>query len=387
MDVVGRDRIDRGLSVSSSRNWAFAFTPLIVLVIALLIALPSLLSLLLCAILVVACIETVVQRRRSVVRDMNSALQAVCHKEGGIEKVALAFSRGGPLRSPSYEYARRMMLGENPVDAAVASRIPLQLGTAVAMESPRGIDPPPSRVAEDTDFLDRDTSSMPVYAQLIYLVGTAAVACLVLSFVGVMVVPTFEQMWYEFGVDMQYEWLLSRTPSVLILAFVVFTVLIAIPILNSGRIFGLQLRWLPVLPAVARRKAEMLRGFADAVDSGWPLGRALAVGHTIALRYDQRRRLEVAMQMIEQGQPTHAALVRGGWISAQQEQWFDGASPRRTADLMRVIADQCMRDAATNVQWLMSIFFPAVVIMIGMATLAYAFGFFAALMGLFVGLS
>jgi hypothetical protein len=54
---------------------------------------------------------------------------------------------------------------------------------------------------------------------------------------------------------------------------------------------------------------------------------------------------------------------------------------------MRVIADQCMRDAALNLQWLMSIFFPAVVIMIGIATLAYAYGFFATLMGLFVGLS
>ena len=373
--------------MSSSRLRAYALVPLIVLVIALLIAVPSLLSLLLCAILVVACIEMLVQRRRTVVRDMNSALQAVCHKEGGIEKVALAFSRGGPLRGPSYEYARRMMSGENPVDAAVASRIPLQLGTAVAMESPRNVDTLLSRVTADDDYLDRDTASMPVYAQLIYLVGTAVVACLVLSFVGVMVVPTFEQMWYEFGVDMRYEWLLSRTPSVLILAFVVFTVVIAVPILSSGRIFGLQLPWLPVLPSAARRKAEMLRGFADAVDSGWPIGRALAVGHTISLRYHQRRRLEVAMQMIEQGQPTHSALVGGGWITAQQEQWFDGASPRRTADLMRVIADQCIRDAAANVQWLMSIFFPAVVIMIGMATLAYAFGFFAALMGLFVGLS
>jgi hypothetical protein len=384
MDVVGCGGIDRRLSVSSLRNWGFAFAPLIVLVIALLIVLPSLLSLLLCAILVVACIETVVQQRRSVVRDMNSAFQAVCHKEGGIEKVALAFSRGGPLRGPSYEYARRLMSGENPVDAAVASRIPLQLGTAVAMESPRGVDTTLSRIAAETDFLDRDTALMPVYAQLIYLVGTAAVACLVLSFVGVFVIPTFEHLWSEFGVDVRYEWLLSRTPSALILAFVVFTVLVAVPILNSGRIFGLQLRWLPLLPSAARSKAEMLRGFADAVDSGWPLGRAMAVGHTITLRYDRRRRLEVAMQMIEQGQPAHAALVRGGWITAQQQQWFVGASPRRTADLMRVIADQCVRDAATNLQWLMSLFFPAVVIMIGMATLAYAFGFFAALMGLFV---
>ena len=152
--------------MSSLRNWLFVFVPLVVLILALLIVLPSLLSLLLSLIKVLACIETIVQRRRMVVRDINSALHAVCHKEGGIEKVAVAFSRAGPLRGASYEYARRLIAGENPVDAAAASRIPLQLGTAVAMESPGVVDATVSRIAAESDFLDRDTAMLPVYAQL-----------------------------------------------------------------------------------------------------------------------------------------------------------------------------------------------------------------------------
>ena len=382
--MVGRGRLDRDASLNYSRKWLMVVVAMIALVIALLFVLPSLISLLLGLILIVASIETAMQRRRIIVRDMNSALRAVCHKEGAIEKVAVAFSRGGPLSGPSYEYARRLMSGENPVDAAVASHVPLQLGTAVAMESPsQNV----AVAAAETGLLDRDTASMPVYAQLIYLVGTATVACLVLSFVALAVVPMFEVMMEEFGLDMTHGWLMNQTPSFFVVVFLAVTVLIVVPILYKGSLFGARLSWIPTLPAVALRRAEMLRGIADAVDSGWPIGRALAVGHTIALRRGQRQRLEVAMQMIEQGLPSHTALMRGGWITTQQERWFVDASPRRTADLMRTIADQSVRDAATNLQWLMSIFFPAVVIMIGIVTLAYAFGFFATLMGLIVGLS
>lgn len=100
--------------------WTFA---LIFLFFGFLLLLPSLFGALLAILLVFAVIDYSSRRYRNAVQTFNASMRAVCHHEGAINKVALAFSKSGPLSGPCYEYARRLMMGENPVDAAAMSTL------------------------------------------------------------------------------------------------------------------------------------------------------------------------------------------------------------------------------------------------------------------------
>lgn len=365
-------------------------TTLLVLagIVALLISLPSLIGLLMVIVLIAVLLEVGRQRRRSYESDLNSALRAAARHRGAVEKVAMAFSRSGPLRGQCYEYSRRMLAGEDPVEAAAPSRIPLELATAVALESNRPDQTPASQAAEiETDLVDRDPGGMPVQAQMIYLTLTALATVLVLAFISAMVLPTLDKISTEFGIRQPYRNWLGSGPALLVLALVATITLIVFPILNrADRLHSSG--FVPLLPPVARRKVNLLLGLADAIEAGWPLGRGLAIAHTISLSRRERARLETAMQVIERGESAEAGLRRGGWISAAEEQWLaGGASPARMARWLRVIADQNLRDAAANLQLLVSITFPVMVILIGVAVLIYAYGFLGNLMELVRALS
>lgn len=368
--------------------WIFA---LIFLFFGFLLLLPSLFGALLAVLLVFAVIDYSSRRYRNAVKTFNASLRAVCHHEGAIGKVALAFSKSGPLSGPCYEYARRLMMGEDPVDAAAMARVPLQLGTAVALQSPGRIEPDP--VVEQTrEFRQLDVADpnmMPAYGQFLYLTMTALVTCSVLLFMNVFVAPTLEVMHQEFfSTELPNRWMMQPGPAFWILSLLAFVIIIIVPLLNRGHLFGLRLpRWLPMLPRPAQQKADTLNGLADAVDAGWPMGRALAVGHTISTRSLERRTLERSMILIERGQEPAAAMQRAGLIEADEAGWLTGASPQRTAELLRSIADQTQRDAQSNLRWLMAIFFPTLVLLIGLSVAAYAYGFFGTLTELINGLA
>ncbi len=368
--------------------WMLTTIGLTVLAGAFVFVMPSLIGLLIGAILVLTMIDISSRRRQVAVRTFNSAVRAVCRHEGAVSKLAVAYSRGGPLAGPCYEYARRLMMGEHPVDAAAIARVPLQLSTAVALESPAGEDADGSYEPPEYETTIRDSSSMPAYAQLMYLTMTACVTGLVLTFISLFIVPSFEQMFDEFGLDLQYEMLLDGTPVILSLAMMAVLTLAFVALINSGRLLGpRRFGLLPMMPGMSQRKAETLHGLADAVDAGWPIGRALAVGHTIALRKDQRQALELAMQLIERGMSPAEAIHQAGFVSAVEASWLADAGPQRTGELLRVIADQNVRDARSNLRWMMSIFFPLVILLLGSAVMAFSYGFFGTLMELISGLS
>ena len=368
--------------------WTFA---LIFLLFGFLLLLPSLFGALLAILLVFAVIDYSSRRYRNAVQTFNASLRAVCHHEGAISKVALAFSKSGPLSGPCYEYARRLMMGENPVDAAAMSRVPLQLGTAVALQSPVRIEPDPL-VEQTKEFrkLDvADPNMMPAYGQFLYLTVTALVTCSVLVFMGTFVAPTLEQMHEEFfGSAMPNRWMMRAGPAFWILSLLAFVIIVIVPLLNRGHFLGLRLpRWVPMLPRPAQQKADTLSGLADAIDAGWPMGRALAVGHTISTKSMERKSLETSMLLIEQGADPAVAMQRAGLLDKDEAPWLTGASPKRTAELLRSIAGQTQRDAQSNLRWLMAIFFPALVLLIGLSVLAYAYGFFGTMTELINGLA
>ncbi len=375
------------------RTLALVFATLVFLFLV-----PSLIGGLMVVLLVVAVTDYSSRRYRNAVRQFNSAVRAVCHHDGAISKVAMAFSRSGPLSGPCYEYARRLMMGEQAIEAAVRAQVPLMLQTAVAMQTPpqeaTDAEATADRERQDDQQLVRrelamvDTTMMPAYGQFIYLTATALVTCNVLAFVTIFIVPTFEVMFDEFGLELPFPQLFSTVPSLGILLLLVVVGAVIIPLLNRGHLLGIRMpRWVPTLPRLAERKAEILCGVADAVDAGWPMGRALALGHEISTRHVERRSLERAMRCIEQGADPVESLHRSGWIDASEAGWLAGASAPRTSQLLRTIADQNVRDARSNLRWMMAVFFPVLVVVLGLVVLAYAFGFFATMLQLIYGLS
>lgn len=356
------------------------------------VLLPSLFGLVMVTLLVFFILDFATRRKRNSAKAFNSTLQAVCRHDGAITKVAVAFSRSGPLRGSCYEFARRLMMGQDPLEAASRARVPLTLETAVALSSPTTTPIAAStsgRRDEDRFFdLADDESLMSGYGQLVYLVMTAAITCIVFSFMGLFVVPTLEVMFEEFGMDLRNRRLLSPEPAYWILVLLCFIVLIAIPLMSRGTLLGFRFpRWFPATPRLAQHKSDVLCGLADAIDHGWPIGRALAVGHMISIRKPERQSLQYAMELIEQGQSPAQAIHKAGWIDAPEAAWLDGASPQRTAELLRTIADQSVRDSQAKMRWLMSLLFPGLVILIAAAVLTYAFGFFSTLFQLIEALA
>ena len=395
MDVAGGGGNDQGVQqLLMSRSSRIAIWTVVVFIgLGIFLALlPSLIGFLMVVLLVFAVVDYAGRRYRNAVKTFNSAVRAVSHYEGAIAKVALAFSRSGPLSGPCYEYSRRLMMGEGPIDAAVMARVPLQLQTAIALQTPAKPMPSDSsairsemhEVSDAREMAMVDTTMMPVYGQFIYLTATALVTCNVLAFIAVFILPTLEAMFEEFqSTEMPYRWLFSAAPAIWILFLLAFIAVIVMPLLNRGHVFGARLpRWLPTMPRLAERKAEILNGLADGIDAGWPIGRSLAVGHSISTRSLERRSLDQAMRLIEQGVEPMESIRRAGWIDADEASWMNGTTPSRTAELLRTIADQGIRDARSNLRWIMAIFFPVLVILLGCCVLAYAFGFFATLMGL-----
>lgn len=359
------------------------------------VLLPSLFGLVMVTLLAYSLLDFATRRKRNAAKAFNSTLRAVCRHDGAITKVALAFSRWA-LRGPCYEFSRRLMMGQDPLEAASRSRVPLTLETAVAMQSPstnRSKSLDQNRILSlgyDSDAFSivDEQSQTPAYGQFVYLILTAVITCVVFSFMSLFVVPTIDVMFDEFGMNLPNRSMLSAKPAYWILFILCFVVIVAVPVMSRGTLLGIRFpNWFPMTPWLAQHKADVLSGLADAIEHGWPMGRVLAVGHMISIRMHERRSLQHAMELIEQGQSSAMAIHRAGWIDSTEAAWLEGASPPRTAQLLRTIADQTVRHSNSNMRWLMSLLFPAVVIVIGGAVLMFAHAFFSALFALIGGMA
>lgn len=370
--------------------------------LCLLAVLPSLFGLLLVALLVVCVVEFLSYRKRNAIKSFNSVLQTVAAYRGNLSSAAIAFSQSGPISGPAYEFARRLMMGQDPLEAAARARVPLHLSTAVALQSSSGSEnansdddqqhaaaPTYSRISEQESFAEDSSdailrgmsSATSVYGRLIYLCITVFVTLLVSVFSFVFIVPTMRMMFEEFNVDTDsFAYLLSTTPAYLLCVIVLLVSCIVITLTRSGNILGIPVpSWLPHFPSVARRKAELLHGLADAVDAGWPVGRALSIAHTITINGSQRSRLMRAMEWIEQGRSTAEAIQSAGWIDRRDVPWIEDAPERRLAPLLRTIADRGVRDSVFNLTWIMNIVFPLTILAIGTVITMYSYGFLSGL--------
>ena len=362
---------------------------------------PSMIGLLIAVLLIISINDILMRRYRQSIRSFNTAAEAVARQQGAISKVAMAFARRGPLSRQCYEYARRLLAGENPIDAATESRVPLHLTTAVAMttsEKPNSERPATQntntsksdrRTRQAADLANVNAAAMPAYANIMYLVFTAFVTCMVLAFLDVFIVPTMEKMLQEFGLNYPKAWMIvGGVPTQALLVVVIITLLALTPILTMGSFFGIPVpRWMPVSPQVIDERNDTLRGLADAIESGMTVDQALQLASRVSLKPRRKRKLLHANDLIRQGESPALALRKSGWLGTKESDWLRGASADRGAELLHYVADQRVRDAHANLRWLTGIVFPLLVVILGLAVMAYVTGFFLSLVSLISGLS
>ncbi|TWT51198.1 hypothetical protein Pla22_39750 [Rubripirellula amarantea] len=360
---------------------------------------PSLMGWILSLLTFSAIFEYKGHRFRHTVQSFNDVLESVARHGGDVTSVAVSFSRKGPLSGRCYEFARRLMMGQEPLEAAARARVPLQLSTAVALQG--GMQQADDGEAISTDLTRTDLihgnldqsldryrrevgSSVNGVGRNLYLFITVLVALLVTSFLEVFVRPTIVQLLEEFEIgDPKYIEFLTTTPISLAFVAMAAFFLVIRPVLRRGRIGKLKLpRWIPESSTVARNQSQLLHGLADAVDSGWPIGRALTVAHVIAIDPGQRNRLQQAMEWIEQGKTPGQAIAQAGWIDNADVPWIDGAAPSRITSILRMIGDRNLRDSMIRRGWINSILFPVCIFTLAALVGTYAVGFMQALMEL-----
>lgn len=220
------------------------------------------------------------------------------------------------------------MIGQDAVEAAADSGVPLQLATAVAMQTM------PANRTNEGDLYERDIKLRGVqegdvvsaYSQILYLTVTGAITCAVLTYVTVKIVPQIELMSSEFmTTENPYEWLIAGTsPTWILLGVTALLLLYVMTTLTQTNLHSLRwLRWMPISPRLAESKADMLRGLADAIDAGLPLPESLQLASRISLNPAEQASLQQAAALLQDGVPAaEASANRPGrhqreWLAAQ----------------------------------------------------------------------
>ncbi len=370
----------------------------VVFFVGLLLVFPTPVSVLFATLVIVGFEDFRRRRWQHATRTFNEMICSIQRHDGRIENVVAAFSRSGPLRNQCRQYLYRLRAGEDPVHAAETSGVPLSFSTAIALRTVRKPKSETTHTARDSrdrwvqhsdELSDGDSNEIPAYGQFIYLIAVGLMVYLCLTFLATFITPTLEKMLDEFGMSLDgLGILLTNFASGWVLIGLVILCGMIVPALSRGRIFGLRLpQWIPMLPHRANRKAEVLNGFADAIESGMPLDQATRVGHSISRWTSQRDEMHQAFVRLEFGNSIAAVMRQAKWLTATEAKWIEGASPERMSELLRSIADQNVRNANANSRWLLGIFFPVVIVLLGVLVLAYGIGLFASLSELINGIA
>jgi hypothetical protein len=327
--------------------------------------------------------EHAVRRRRNYIKSFNSALRTTIQINGSLEQTARAFSSSGPLRRASKAYETRLASGGSPLHNAVACRLPLEMETAMAFSLPAEKTQSKRTGTSQQTVTPQSSNNLPTSSQLYYLFFVCIAAIAFTIFYDTFILPTLATISSEYqssgnGIAQIRDgsWLMLTAFFISIGAVVFYLTVVVgfFPKVTSAS-------WMPLLPVAATRNSEMLLGIATALDSNYPLKNFFELGETI-YRGSERKRFRVALNAIERGNTDTNAIRQAGWISTSDEAWLQDATPRRMAEILRTISRQNIRHAEGNLNWLMAILFPLVLLCLAGTMEPVASSFFSHLYGL-----
>ncbi len=183
----------------------------------------------------------------------------------------------------------------------------------------------------DARFQADDPSYSPT-AQLLQRAMGIFVACFVLTFLALFIVPTFVKMMEEFGLQVpRFPLLLLELYDSSGFLLVLFSLAAIVWLI----VFALWLRdwqWEPWKPAYPKRPAAVrLRALlALAVGSGHPIAAALETLARFPASFAIRNRLVAAMQLIHSGENPWSALARQKLLRPREAQALRTAPDRWT---------------------------------------------------------
>jgi hypothetical protein len=319
-------------------------------------------------------------KHRNYRNNFNSALRTTIQINGHIKETAEAFSRSGPLRRQCADFARRLTAGEEPFAAAVISKVPLEIETAMALSMPSGVVQPEEARRPAQEIARRSTNSLAIASQLFYLIIICGVLTLFAGFHAAFIAPTMRTLLAEMQTNYDSpsdDWALFALMltacfiAVISIGFYLIAIIGLIPQI-------LALPGVPLLPVAAARNSAILTGIATTIESSFSLKRFCEIGKDI-YRGRTRKQFEKALLEMERGYTDPDVLYRTGWIRAVDQAWLQEATPKRKAEILRNIGRQNIRHADANLNWIMAIGYPVAILCLATAATPFAALFFTQL--------
>lgn len=330
--------------------------------------------------------------------------------------LATAAQRGVPLPEAARAFAdeaqddtgaRALMLAQNlelglPLSTA-ASKARLRMATpmrvAVRVGEALGMLGPAMRQQLD-DSADTDAIMRTVVSRLYYLFAVVLVLSGVITFVMLRIVPVFQKMFQEFGLELPVMTKLVINVSTLIVEHgfwiaapvtMAFTSVVLAAFVWGGLFFiGWFPRDLPFVWRVFKRYdgALVMRGLALAVRRQLPMTQAL---HLLADTYPIRhvgRLLAAVAGKAYQGASWHTSLAHAGLISSADAAVL--AAAERADNLpwaLEEMADSAIRRQTYRLQLALHCLYPLVLLLLGGLVAFFVIGLFLPLISLIQGLS
>ena len=327
-------------------------------------------------------------RRRNFIKNFNSALRTTIQINGHIEQTAEAFSYAGPIKRQCANFARRLTAGEEPFDAAIRSRVPIELETGIALTLPDSARQlaPSHRSRRET--ARQHTNSLSITSQLFYLIIICATLILTYSFYVTFIAPTMETLRAEMLQPNNSQTATAFLAALPITAFLIACTTICFYLVAVLGLIPsiLNAPCIPLLPVAASHNSAILTGLATTIDRQFSLNAFCQIGTRI-YRGTRRRQFQRALRELEKGYIDTHVIHRAGWINAEDLAWLENATPTRQANILRNISRQNIRHADANLNWIMAIAYPAAILCLATAAAPFAASFFSQLTQLITQLS
>ncbi|MGM0490841.1 MAG: type II secretion system F family protein [Planctomycetota bacterium] len=338
---------------------------------------------LICIVGAVVILAGVSRYRQSEVRYLVWSLAVAAQREIPLEKAARAFAieRGGRLASKARRLAEYLDAAM-PLSLAMA-RSRLHVSPHIQLAADMG----EKKGSLGTSLQDAirqsgtfDATLSRLMARFLYLSCLVLAMGVMLTFMMLKIVPTFQKMYAEYGFALprMTRWIMEASEFVCNYWFLLapFALALGFAVVIALLLFvGVPSQSLPLVPHFLKsvENSMVLSSLSIAVRRRQPVLDSLALLSGLAPSARLRRRLGAAVRRVEDGTSWSDALQDSGFISKAQNGVLQSAE--RAGNLVWAldeIANSILRRAAVCLQALLDVLFPVCLVGIGCCVLCIA---------------
>ncbi len=315
-----------------------------------------------------------------------------------IVKAARAFAseRGGRLGAAARRLADYLDAAMPLSLALVRSRLwvaPDVVLAAEVGERTGTLGPSLKKSVEQSDNFRRAIGSIAV--KFLYVSLIAGAMFIIVTFMMISIVPVFEEMFQEFGMELpSVTVLLIQLCRIVVdywyLLMPLGMLMVVVVVIGLLSYIGVGIRSLPVVRMLCRRvdSATVLHSLAIAVEQKQTIPDSLLLLADAIRVPAARQRLDLAAEQIAEGIHWCSALEQAGFITSAQRNVL--ATAERAGNLawaLEEMADSTIRRAAQRSRAVLSVLFPLLVVGFGFSVLVVAVGMLAPLFNLISALT